>query len=60
MKIHLEFLDNGTILVRARAEGDDETVGDFSQDVGPGEMLFLGDGIQYETLKANGPGEMTI
>jgi hypothetical protein len=55
--VFITFESDGTILVRARAEGPDGLLGDLARAVKPGEDFF---GVPHAELLALGPGAHTI
>jgi hypothetical protein len=56
MKAYFTSSDGGTVVVRARAEGDG-IIGDLIADVGEGEDFF---GVSYADLRSSGAGEIIV
>lgn len=57
MIAYVTIVDEQTVRVRARAEGDDGTVGDKTEDITVGQSAF---GIPYERLRSAAPGKIEI
>lgn len=57
MTIHLSKLDDGVLLVQARLEGQDGSVGDMVREVRPGGTFA---GKTYDELLALAPGAVEI
>lgn len=51
------YEEDDQIILTARMEGDDGTIGDFSDSLGPEEELF---GLTYEELQAAAPGSFDV
>ena len=56
--IYVSETEDGRLIVRARAEGPGGLVGDFVDEMAPGDPPLFG--YTYEELREHGPGELPM